>query len=319
MAHETKSSRSEAEPAATVAEQPQAAPRPGEDRPEAGGVDLVPSFLHEIARTMQAAVDRERSRIAATTANTLEAHVEKVRVRASTEAAELKRLAEEDVNHIREWSAAEAERLRRETQSRIGARRENLERHLRQHDALVEREISGANEAVEQYRAELDLFVEGVAAEHEPTEIARLAKQLPEPPRVEDIASAARANAIAELSRSEAASDKSSTGPDVVGVMDPKAVSKTAGPKVQESAPPQVESAPAQQESAPAPFANVSSEDEPVVQERQRLILGARNKADLALRLVLVLSLAVLIGILVVLVMSGQAQAASSHSLSRGI
>ena len=223
------------------------------------------------------------------------------------------------MNHIREWSAAEAERLRRETQSRIGARRENLDRHLRQHDALVEREISGANEAVEQYRAELDRFVASLASEQEPTEIARLAKQLPEPPRVEDIASAARADAIAELSRSEAASDKSSTGPDVVGVMDPKAVSKTAGPKAQERASTQSDSAPAQKDSAPAPFANVSSEDEPVVQERRMLILGARNRADLALRLVLVLSLAVLIGILVVLVMSGQAQAASTHSLSRGI
>jgi hypothetical protein len=319
MAHDTKPSRSGTETAATAAEQPQAAPPPGEDRPEPAGVDLVPSFLHEIARTMQAAVARERGRIAVETANTLEAHVEKVRLRAAAEAAELKRLAEEDVNHIREWSAGEGERLRRETQSRIGARRENLDRHLRQHDALVEREISGANEAVEQYRAELDRFVASLASEQEPTEIARLAKQLPEPPRVEDIASAARADAIAELSRSEAASDKSSTGPDVVGVMDPKAVSKTAGPKAQESASTQSDSAPAQKDSAPAPFANVSSEDEPVVQERQMLILGARNRADLALRLVLVVSLAVLIGILVVLVMSGQAQAASSHSLSRGI
>jgi hypothetical protein len=306
-------------PAAAIGELREGVSPPGEDRTEATGVDLVPSFLHEIARTMQAAVARERGRIAVETANTLEAHVEKVRLRAATEAAELKRLAEEDVNHIREWSAGEAERLRRETQSRIGARRENLDRHLRQHDSLVEREISGANEAVEQYRAELDRFVASLASEQEPTEIARLAKQLPEPPRVEDIASAARADAIAELSRSEAASDKSSTGPDVVGVMDPKAVSKTAGPKAQERASTQSDSASAQKDSAPAPFANVSSEDEPVVQERRMLILGARNRADLALRLVLVLSLAVLIGILVVLVMSGQAQAASSHSLSRGI
>ena len=305
MAHDTKPSRSGAEPAATVDEQPQAAPPPGEHRPDLPDVDLVPSFLHEIARTMQAAVDRERSRIAATTTNTLEAHVEKVRLRAATEAAELKRLAEEDVNHIREWSAAEAERLRRETQSRIGARRENLERHLRQHDALVEREISGANEAVEHYQAELDHFVATLASEQEPTEIARLAKQLPEPPRVEDIASAARADAIAELSRSEAATEAASTGSDVVGVMDPSVVSQAAAPKAQERAP-------AQPESAPAPFATVSSEDEPVAEERPSLILGARTRTDLVLRLGLVILLAVLVGILVVVLLTGHAQAASA-------
>jgi hypothetical protein len=305
MAHETKQSRSGVEPAATVDEQPQAAPPPDEDHPDPAGVDLVPSFLHEIARTMQAAVARERGRIAVETANTLEAHVEKVRLRAATEAAELKRLAEEDVNHIREWSAGEAERLRRETQSRIGARRENLDRHLRQHDSLVEREISGANEAVEQYRAELDRFVASLASEQEPTEIARLAKQLPEPPRVEDIASAARADAIAELSRSEAATEAASAAPDVVGVMDPSAVAKAAGPRVQESAP-------AQQESAPAPFANVSSEDEPVAEERPSLFFGARTRTDLVVRLGLVILLAVLVGILVVVLLTGQAQAANA-------
>ncbi len=305
MAHDTKPSRSGGEPAATVGEQPQAASPPGDDRPEPANVDLVPSFLHEIARTMQEAVARERGRIAVEAANTLEAHVEKVRLRAAAEAAELKRLAEEDVNHIREWSAAEAERLRRETQSRIGVRRENLDRHLRQHDALVEREISGANEAVEHYRAELDQFVATLASEQEPTEIARLAKQLPEPPRVEDIASAARADAIAELSRSEAATEADAASPHVVGVMDPSAVSKAAGPKAQQSAP-------AQQESAPAPFANVSSEDELVGEERQSLILGARTRTDLVLRLGLVILLAVLVGILVVVVLTGQAQAASA-------
>jgi hypothetical protein len=260
---------------------------------------------------MQAAVDRERGRIAAETANTLEAHVEKVRLRASTEAAELKRLAERDVDHIRAWSAAEAERLRRETERRIRARRENLDRHLGQHDALVEHEISGASEAVQEYRAELDRFVVSLAGEREPIEIARLAKQLPEPPRVEDIASAARADAIAELSRSEAAADAASAN-DVVGVMDPSAVTKTAGPKAQESAP-------AQQDSSPAPFANVSSEDEPVGHEQQRRILGARNRADLVIRLVLVVVLAVLVATLVLLVMTGQAHAASSSSLSPSI
>jgi len=292
-------------PAAELDEQPEASSPPGEDRAEPVEAGRVPTFLHEIARTMQAAADREREQIVAEIANSLGAHVEKVRSSASTEADELKRLAEEDVDHIREWSAAEVERLRRETESRIGARREDLDRHLRQHDTLVEREISRAGEAVEEYRAELDRFVGRLASEQEPTEIARLASLLPEPPRVEEIASSARADAIAQLSRSEAATDVASAGLDLVGVMDPGVVSQTADPKAQER--------------APAPFGNVGSEDEQVDQERHWRLLGAGNRADLVIRLVVLLVLAVLVAILVLLVMSGQAQAASSNSLSRSI
>jgi hypothetical protein len=291
-------------PAAESDEQPEASSPPAEDAApvEAG---RVPTFLHEIARTMQAAADREREQIAAEMADSLSAHVEKVRSRASTEAEELKRRAEKDVDHIREWSAAEVERLRQETENRIGSRREDLDRDLRQHDTLVDREISQAGEAVEEYQAELDRFVGRLASEREPTEIARLASLLPEPPSVEEIASAARAEAIAQLARSEAATDVASAKPDLLGVMDPSVISQTAGPKVQEH--------------ASAPSADASSEDEQVGQEQRPGILGARNRADLVVRLVLVLALAVLVAVLVLALLTGQAQAASNNSLSRSI
>ena len=249
MKHETMSSQSEAETAETAGdtaetatdttadeistaeatadstgEEPAAASPPDGDRAEPEEPGQVPSFLREIARAMQAAVDRERGRITAETTNSLDAHVQKVRVRAATEAADLKRLAKQDVDEIRAWSATEAERLRLETESRVGARREDLGRHLRQHEALVEREISGASEALEEYRAELDRFVSRVAGERQPSEIARLVELLPEPPHVDDVAAAARAHAFAQLSRSEAAADAESAGPDVVGVMDPGVV-----------------------------------------------------------------------------------------------
>jgi hypothetical protein len=247
---------------------------------------------------MQEAVDRERGRIASEAADSLEAHVQKVRIRASIEAEELRRLAEEDVGHIHEWSAAESERLRRETETRIGARREDLERHLRQHDALVEREISGASQAVEEYQAELDRFVGRLAGEQEPTEIAQLASLLPEPPRVEEIASAARADAIAELSRSEAADDQASAGTDLVGVMDPGVVSQPASPTAQESAPDQI--------------ANVGAADEQVDGARRGRILGAQPRAELVVRLVVVVGLVALVAVLVFLVVNGQVGASSS-------
>lgn len=280
---------------------------PREDGTEAPEGGTVPIFLHEIARQMQEAVDRERGRISAETADSLDAHVQKVRIRASTEAEELRRLAEEDVGHIHEWQAAESERLRRETESRIGARREDLERHLRQHDALVEREISGASQAVEEYQAELDRFVGRLADEREPTEIAQLASQLPEPPRVEEIASAARAEAIAELSRSEAADDRASAGTELVGVMDPGAVSQPAAPKAQEIAP------------VPADVTasdDVTTADEPIDQERRPGILGARSRVDLVIRLVVVIGLVALVAVLAALVVTGQVSASPSSGPS---
>lgn len=297
-------------PATETGEQPDISSPPDDDRTEPAEAGAVPTFLNEIARQMQAAVDRERGRIAAEAVNDLDAHVQKVRMRAAIEAEELKRLAEEDVGHINEWSVAEAERLRRETENRIDARREDLERHLRQHEALVEREISGASHAVEEYQAELDRFVGRLAGEREPTEIAQLASQLPEPPRVEEVASAARADAIAQLSRSEAGGDAEPAGLDLVGVMDPSVISQASGPSAQEGAP--------AQEGVPAQAADIAPAAEPVVHVQQRRILGARSNVDLAIRLVVVIALVALVAAVVLLVVTGQVNASPSGGSSPG-
>jgi hypothetical protein len=273
---------------------------------EAGMADVgpVPTFLHEIARTMQATADRERERIAANITDSLGVQVEMVRSRASTEAEELRRLAEADVDNIHEWSAAEVERVRREAEARIAARREALERHLLQHDALVEREITRATEAVEEYQNELGRFVGRLASEQEPTEIARLASQLPEPPRVEEIAAAAHADAIAELSGSEAAAGTASTterDSAPVGVMDPSGVTAPAAATAQMR--------------EPAQTAAVASEDGEVAHEAQALTTAD----DVDLRLHAVLVVAVIVAIVLLLVITGQIHAASSSSPAQGI
>jgi len=248
---------------------------------------------------MLATADRERERIATDMADSLGAHVEMVRSRASTEAEELKRLAEADVDHIHEWSAAEVERVRRETELRITARREDLERHLRQHDALVEREIARATETVEEYQNELGRFVGRLASEQEPTEIARLAGLLPEPPSVEEIASAARADAIAKFAASEAASESTSTtepGSALVGVMDPSGVSQPAGPMAQTR--------------VLAETDTVVSEDDDGSQEPQAL----STRTNLVVRALPLVLVAVIVAILALLVITGQIHAASSGS-----
>ena len=165
-------------------------------------------FREELARAMQAAADRERQRIETSVDAEATAHVEKVHSRAAAEAGELKRLAEQDVAGIRAWAKSEIERIRSEADVQIGSRRERLEQHLVAHATIIDGEIDRVSEAVEGYRHELDVFFARLAAERDPSEIARLADTVPLAPDFEVIRSVARADAVNRLSALEAAADE---------------------------------------------------------------------------------------------------------------
>jgi hypothetical protein len=252
------------------------------DVADAVDAGTMPTFLNEIARQMLAAVEAERARISAQTADSLDAHVRQVRMRASDETQELRRLAEADVSEIDGWSAAEADRLRREADSRIAARRGDLDRHLRQHDELIEREISGASEAVDRYQTELDEFVKRLADEGDPTDIAQLAHQLPEPPPIAEVAAAARDDAIAEMSRVESPEDVAAASLGLVGVMDTSVIKARTGFET-------VKPAEEDQPETPATYATP----------------GGRSTASLAIRLVLA-ALVILVVVAVLLVLTGR-------------
>jgi hypothetical protein len=326
MQHETIShSGDSAESAGATGESPGGGVKTAYLTDETGATDagLVPTFLQEIARTMQATADRERERIAADIADRLSALVETVRFRASTEADELTRLAEADIDQIQEWSAGQVDRVRRETEMRVNARRDDLEQHLRQQDAVVEREIARATEAVEAYQNELGRFVGRLVSQQEPTEIARLASQLPEPPPVEVIASEARADALAQLSSSPAASVSASTterDPGLVGVMDPSGVSPPAEPAAQSSEPGQAEAVASAAVASGEASAAVASA--PVAWDEKDDILepqAATKTDDVDLRLHAILAVAVIVAIVLLLVITGQVHAASSSSPAQGI
>ena len=124
------------------------------------------------------------------------------------EAAELKRLAEEDVTGIRSWAKTEIERIRTDADLQVNERRERLEQHLVAHATIIDGEVDRVSEAVEGYRNELDVFFVRLAIERDPSEIARLADTVPEPPDLEVIRAVARAEAVERLSRLEAAGDE---------------------------------------------------------------------------------------------------------------
>jgi len=201
------------------------------------------AFRDELARAMQAAAERERLRIEASVGDDASAHVQKVRARAAAEAGELKRLAEDDVTGIRGWAKTEIERIRGEADGQIGDRRERLELHLVQHGTIIDGEIDRVSEAVEGYRHELEVFFARLAAERDPSEIARLADTVPAPPDFELIRAIARADAVDRLSELEASGESAADAPteaaessvedaadeggrELVAVMDPNLAAK---------------------------------------------------------------------------------------------
>jgi hypothetical protein len=211
-----------------------------------GPTSILPGFLAELARAMQAAAERERDRIDEFVTQDAAVHVEKARTRAAAEAGELSRLAEADVARIKDWSKTEIDRIRRDAERRTNERRKSLEAFLAKHDSIIETEIGGVDVAIRRYREELDRFFGELTGSVDPNEIVRRADSLPKPPDLDAVRAAARAGAVSELAdlpdlatdesgayelagdeaapEIEAASPESDAG---LGVMDPDAVGRS--------------------------------------------------------------------------------------------
>jgi hypothetical protein len=164
-----------------------------------GAGSMMPSFLAQLARAMQAAAELERERIAAVVADHAAEHVEKTQTRAAAETEELRRLAEEDIDRIQTWLADETERIRREADRRTEEHRNDLEALLAQHDSIIATEIDSIGAAVRDYRSTLDQFFDALRGATNPVDIARRAGSLPAPPDLDDVRGAARASAVAKL------------------------------------------------------------------------------------------------------------------------
>ena len=168
-----------------------------ERAPGAAAAGVVPSFLAELTRAMQAAAERQREEIAAVIDDDAAGQVEIARKRGAAEAGELRRAAERDVDGIQAWAAQETERIRREASQRTDKRRKELEAHLTKHESIIDSEVVGVGVAVKDYRSTLDVFFDQLRGADNPAELARLAGSLPPPPDLESVRGVARAEAVA--------------------------------------------------------------------------------------------------------------------------
>lgn len=132
-------------------------------------------------------------------------------------------MAQTDIDQINAWQEAEAVRLREEAARRIVARGEELDEYLVRHAAIIDSEVDQIEGAVANYQLELDGYFGKLTSESDPSEIARLADELPPPPDLAKVGGEARAHALAAVAaEGDAAFSPTAPGPELVPVMAPK-------------------------------------------------------------------------------------------------
>ena len=140
-------------------------------------------------------------------------YVEQMRARSLLDAEELRKAAEGDVATIRDRSKAQVDRVRKETEERIGRRRELLDQELQDYTAAVGLEFERTNARVEAYKTEVDRFFEKILEGDDPSLLASMASQMPEPPPFVELDREALARELrAERQMAEAA-ERGETAP----------------------------------------------------------------------------------------------------------
>jgi len=157
-------------------------------------------FIEDLMRAMVATATESKVQAVEQAHTDAKAHTEAIHDRSADEAANLRHAADADVTGIREWSKAEMARIREETDRRIAARKDALAVELDAHAGRIEREIDLVQQQVAAFEAEMDEFLARLAAATDPTTMARLAEQMPEPPPF--LETAAPTEALEEAERS---------------------------------------------------------------------------------------------------------------------
>ena len=150
-------------------------------------------FRLELSRAMRAAAHLERDRVRARWATSVQAQLLRVRSRAAAEADELRHLADADIEVIQDDTKADAARIYEEADRRIDVRQRQLEQHVERHASITEREVGRIEADVEVYEPEIERFFAHLTDQQDPAELIRLADLFPQPPDLDEIGDAARA------------------------------------------------------------------------------------------------------------------------------
>ena len=139
-------------------------------------------FLADLTQAMRSTAELAKLSTLEQGRDNARVYVEQVRARSLLDAEELRKAAEGDVATIRDRSKAQVDRVRHETEERIARRRELLDQELQDYTAAVGLEFERTNARVEAYKTEVDRFFEKILEGDDPSLLASMASQMPEPP-----------------------------------------------------------------------------------------------------------------------------------------
>ena len=143
-------------------------------------------LMADLTRAMQTAAESARDEALTRLQSDAKAYVETVHTRSATEAEQLRLTADADIAGIREWSKNEIARIRDETDQKVSDRKAQLESDVEAHAGRIERRIDGVQHHVAWFEGEMAGFFERLLAEEDPSRLASMAENLPEPPTFDD-------------------------------------------------------------------------------------------------------------------------------------
>ena len=144
-------------------------------------------LMADLTKAMQTAAETTREETLARLQADAKAHVESIHTRSASEAEGLRHTADADIAAIREWSKAEIARIREETDQKVVDRKATLEFEIEEHAARIEQRIERVQNHVALFENEMATFFERLLNEEDPTQLAAMAENLPEPPSFDDL------------------------------------------------------------------------------------------------------------------------------------
>ena len=146
-------------------------------------------LMADLTRAMQTAAESARDESLTRLQTEAKTYIETVHTRSATEAEQLRQTADSDIAGIREWSKNEIARIRDETDQKVTDRKARLESDIEDHAGRIERRIEGVQRHVTWFEGEMAGFFERLLAEEDPSRLASMAENLPEPPTFDDFES----------------------------------------------------------------------------------------------------------------------------------
>jgi hypothetical protein len=165
-------------PGGATAEPPAPEPPAPEPSPESAG------FLASLVTAMRSVAEEARDASLADFRASVETRIGEQEASAAERADDLRRQADVDIAGIGDWERSEMERVKNEAQQRTEARRKQLDKQLKDHEAASEQQVATLRGRLAAHEEELAAFFSQLTEIHDPGAFVAAAKRMPRPPQI---------------------------------------------------------------------------------------------------------------------------------------